>query len=230
MIPAPMPVPTVMKAQVSCPRATPFQRSPRIARLTSLSTKTGAPTARRRSDATGTSFHPLRFGASALTTPCAGIDGARRPDADREQAADGHARLAQEAAQLRGDLREEARRASIDRRRNRLLRDHLAAQVGHRQGRVRRGDVDAGDEAVAAVELHEGGPPAAAGRPGAEVAEQAAANQVGGEAADGRRRQVGVADDLGAGERALALHRHEEHAFEIQAAQVRRVPRPVARQ
>ena len=73
------------------------------------------------------------------------------------------------------------------------------------------------------------GPAAAARRARAQVAHHAAADEVGGEAAHGGRRQAGGLDQLRPREGAGPVHGDVQHALEVQSAQVRGVPRSAVR-
>ena len=76
------------------------------------------------------------------------------------------------------------------------------------------------------VELHARRPAAAARGAGAEIGDNAAADQMSAERADGGRRQAGGFDDCGPSERSRLLDRECEHAIEVQRAQMRRVAGP----
>ena len=106
------------------------------------------------------------------------------------------------------------------RRRDDARRAALAAKIGEAETSFRRPDVDPGDEGILRVELHEGRTASAARRSGAKIRHDSAPDQVGAERTDGRRRQAGRLDDLGAGEAGRAFHREAENAIEVQRAKV----------
>ena len=160
----------------------------------------------------GTCVQPCRLGAevtrprSRSTAP-----GAPAPTATRREAGTPVSSISARRA-LRDAREQERRRPEPLRRRHDAVGEALAAQVGERQARARRPEVDARDVAVARVELHERRAPAAARRSRAEVAHDADLHQLRDERAHGRRGQAGGADQLGAGERAVVLHGDGQHA------------------
>ena len=218
-----MPVPIQMKAQVSCPRAAPRQRSPRIARLTSFSTITGASSALPRIVPIGTSDQPLRFGASAMTRPVSQstAPGAPAPTASNLPGGTFDCRIS--ACSCSAIFVENRFRPARPRRAHDLMRDHFPAQIGDREPRMRRPEIDAGDEPVARVELHEGRTASAAGGSGAEVGEHARLDQLGGEAADGGSGKAGGVADFRAREGVGPVDGDGKDAIEIQAPEVRGV-------
>jgi hypothetical protein len=132
--------------------------------------------------------------------------------------------LAHEAADRRRHPREKRLRPDACGRRHDAMRQRLAAQVGHGQARPRGAEVDPGHEAVARVELHEGGPPAPARRPGPQLAHDAAPDEMRDEGAHGGSGEAGRLDQLGAREAVRAVHRHHQNAIEVEAPEVAESP------
>jgi hypothetical protein len=106
-----------------------------------------------------------------------------------------------------------------------LVGEARAAKIGDDESGVRGADVNAPDECVAGVELHQGRAPAAARRGRPEIGDDAGANEMRRQGADGGRRQAGCFDELRAGERPRAIDRNREHAIDVQPAEVCRMPR-----
>ena len=180
----------------------------------------------RRMAAIGTSVHPGRFGASATTMPAAGIDCAGRTGADGQQSVRRHIGCAQQRPQISWRGPAAMREGSL------CLRgvhdasdDQVAAEVRYRESGASGAEIDGRDEPVPPIEFHVSRAAPASRRPGAEVGEEARADQRRGEAADGRRREPRGFDELGAGERTFARHRGGQHALEVQPSQVGCVPR-----
>ena len=108
-------------------------------------------------------------------------------------------------------------------RRDDALLDRLTSEVRNRQPRLGRTDIDAGHEPVTRVELHERGTAAAARRRSAEILDDAASDQIRAERSDGRRRQPGGGDDLGARERRGLRDREGEDPIEVERPKMSRV-------
>ena len=111
-------------------------------------------------------------------------------------------------------------RAHARRRGDDLSRQRLTSEIGDREARARRPEIDAGDVGVPGVELHQPRPAAAAGRRGAEIADHAGLNQMGGEAPDGRRRQAGRLDNLRSSERSRSFDRDVEHPLDVETPEM----------
>ena len=215
-----MPVPTNRNTQVSCPRAAPRQCSPSTARLTSFSTTTG-----RLEDALEDVAHGHVGPAAQVRGE--GHDAAVVVDRRRARPPPPPAACPTGAASSRMSARtavaiRESRASGPMPAGVGTIRcgERLAAQVGHGQARARGAEVDAGHEAVARVELHEGGTPAAARRPRPQLAHDAAADEMRDEAAHGGSGETGGLDQLGAREAVRAVHRHHQHAVEVEATQM----------
>jgi hypothetical protein len=100
------------------------------------------------------------------------------------------------------------------------MRETLSVEVGHREPRLRRPEVDPSHEPMARVERHERRAPAAARRPGPEVLDEPDPDEIGDEAADGRSGQTGRVDELRAREGLRALDDHGQHALQVLLPQV----------
>ncbi len=154
------------------------------------------------------------------------IDNAGRAGSHRQQAV---RRCTCFAHQLANDLRDAAerrRRRKTVRRRDDPMRQTVAAKIRDRQPRPGRPEVDAGNEAVPGVELHQRWTASAARGAGAEVPRQAARGQLGGQRSDRRPRETRGLDQLGAGERSGTRHRDCQQPFERVAPPGRRFQMP----
>ena len=125
----------------------------------------------------------------------------------------------------RGQAREQRLRGQPRRRSDHVVGQRLAAQVRHGQPRARGPQVDAADAGVAGVELHEGGPAAAARGARAEVPHHPAADEVSHQAAHRGRGQAGGVHQLGPGERAGLVNDHGQKPLQVEPPELGRVAR-----
>ena len=162
----------------------------------------------------------------ARDAAAAAVDGAGRAGRHREQPLGGRLGLAQQPAQRVGDAVEHGGGVGRGRRRDHLVGQPLAPQVGHGQPGAGGAEVDAGHEAVAGVELHARRPASAARGPGPQVAHDAAAHEVRDQAPDGGSRKARRFDELGPGEGGGLAHDDGQHPLQVQPAQMAGVTRP----